>query len=321
MGGTSGPASAALVGRAPAVRRLVYCIGAQKASTTWLAQALSRHPDCHVPRVKELHHWNGRTRVGPARERALRAHARRCLLDLATAPLRRRSPSRDLARYELARIRLSTCRDPSTDGYVRRLLRGYRGQAVAADLTPDYALLPSETFAEMAALHPDARFVFIMRDPVDRFWSNCRHLVRAWPTQFGTGPSAARDAFATLVGHPRSATFRRSRYDATMAALEASVPAQRILYLFYETVRTPSEVERISEAVGLRDLDWRSTGRVNAAQARDLRPKAEPFAAARRALAPVYDDVARRFGATAPSGWQWSGDASGAPVAAREGVA
>ncbi|MEO0720491.1 MAG: hypothetical protein AAFZ06_16685, partial [Pseudomonadota bacterium] len=46
-----------------AVRPLIegpsfFCIGAQKAGTSWLQAMFDRHPDIHVPFVKEVHYWD-----------------------------------------------------------------------------------------------------------------------------------------------------------------------------------------------------------------------------------------------------------------------
>jgi hypothetical protein len=35
-----------------------YCIGAQKAGTTWLFEMLKKHPEIHLPQYKEVHYWD-----------------------------------------------------------------------------------------------------------------------------------------------------------------------------------------------------------------------------------------------------------------------
>ena len=36
---------------------MLFCIGAQKAGTSWLYTLLATHPECHLP-VKEVHYFD-----------------------------------------------------------------------------------------------------------------------------------------------------------------------------------------------------------------------------------------------------------------------
>lgn len=290
----------------PAVRTVFYCIGAQKAGTSWLGAALARHPECHVPPEKELHHWTLVRRPTTERDvQSRRAYLRWARRRLALALLRP-SPERLRAGWWVvrrAREELVTLEDPSDERYVGRLLRGRFAEPVVGELTPSYALLGPEGFRRMAALHLDTRFVLVMRDPVDRIWSSVRHRFR---TDIRPGGALARRvdaAFADVVGR-RTKTFAMSDYPATIRALEAAVGRDRVHYMFYETMRTAGEMDRLGAFLGLGPIPFDAGRRINAGKRDGLRPDPATVAAARAALAPVYDDVSRRFGAEVPRSWR-----------------
>ena len=45
----------------PPGKRVLYCIGAQKAGTTWLGDYVAAHPDCYLPVMKECHFFEVRS--------------------------------------------------------------------------------------------------------------------------------------------------------------------------------------------------------------------------------------------------------------------
>lgn len=302
-------AAGALAERHPEVETLFFCVGAQKAGTSWLADALSRHLGCHVPRRKELHYWTLATRPATPdeRDRRLRylrwARRRLALSLLRPTPARVRSALWVVAR---ARDEVATLRDPSVERYVERLMRGHRGQRVVGEATPDYATLGREAFAAMAALHPDTRFVFVMRDPVDRLWSSVRHRFRTDPGADGAVEARVQAAFEAALD-PRRRIFRMSDYRATIEGLEAAAGPARVHCLFYETMRTRAEMDRLGAFLGLGLLPFEAERRRNAGTRGGLVPDAATLARARQALDPVYRYVAERFAAAAPAGWRWEG--------------
>ena len=62
------------------------------------------------------------------------------------------------------------------DGRYQALMRRRAGAdtvRLCADITPAYALLSEDCFRRMAAMNGgDTRFVMVLRDPIDRLWSN-----------------------------------------------------------------------------------------------------------------------------------------------------
>ena len=144
-------------------------IGAQKAGTTWLHRNLQAHPQIWMPREKELHYFDEKIKQRgglPSRLLGNRPVDRRWRRQAAARFKRllrersRRSLAWDL-RYFFGR--------PSDEWYASLFEPG-RGR-VAGEATPDYAILDQETIAHVHGLMPDARIIFMMRNPIERPWS------------------------------------------------------------------------------------------------------------------------------------------------------
>lgn len=61
------------------------------------------------------------------------------------------------------------------------------------DVTPGYAILPSMAIETIAALRPDMKLIFLMRNPVERAWSHLKHA-------FAYRQGAFRDETALELG-------------------------------------------------------------------------------------------------------------------------
>lgn len=117
-----------------------YLIGAQKAGTTTLAYLLDQHPGLTIGETKEPHFFTDHWRKGLD-------WYRKQYPDAATALCMDASTS-----YAMA---------PLTAGWQQRDPRVYEG-------------IP----ARVHAARPDARFIYLLRDPVDRTYSGYWHDVR-----------------------------------------------------------------------------------------------------------------------------------------------
>src|SRR6185436_2929698 len=111
-------------------------IGAMRAGTSWLAENLRRHPRIWIGR-KELHFFDRRL------------HSR-------LVPL--------LDEDREARLR-----------YTVRFLPGTLRNKVTGEFTPRYAILDQPVIARIHTWMPDARLLLILREPVERAWSQARH--------------------------------------------------------------------------------------------------------------------------------------------------
>ena len=289
---------------------LAYFIGAQKAGSSWLKKQLRGHSDVHFGTHKEVHYWDV-IRAPHRREKVDRARrrARHRSLSLAIGVLSGRSPAEAWRRFTAAPLHAAIYEGPHAGreahlAYARLLLHGWRGEAAVVDSTPAYGVLDAETFREMAALHPNSRFVFVMREPVARLWSGVRHRLRHDLARGRLAPEDVLDIFERTLDLPESLDFRRSDYRRTIEALEAAVPAERVLYLFYENLFTPEAMGRLATFLGIRPIRADFGRRVNAGRTLPVRLEGALLARARVRFLPVYEYVAARFGDELPTAWR-----------------
>ena len=143
-------------------------IGAQKAGTTWLHRNLQAHPQLYMPR-KEVHYFDRkiRDRTNPVSrffgkrdiDVQWRRQVRRTAMQLV------RKPSlRDLV------WNFNYYMKPYNDRWYSSVFEPKDGR-VAGEITPAYSALDRERVAHVHDLVPDAKIIFMMRNPIERPWS------------------------------------------------------------------------------------------------------------------------------------------------------
>lgn len=290
--------------------RLGFVIGAQKAGTNWIHAYLGKHPEASVPLLKETGYWSRIRpphRQGDRLAKALRAQQAKGVLGRTAARLLR---GRYLQTLDLATRFAEGDQGGSHSVYADVLLQDWRGQPLAAEVDPQNALLGRDTYAEMAGLGRDVRFVFVMRDPVSRLVSGLRHALQNRHGEQGVTP----DRLAALLREGldkggETLAFRRSRYDLTLAELEAAVPADRIHLFLYETFFTPGEFDRFNRALGLKPIKARLDRVSHGGAGKGAALPQALLAEARAVLAPCYDAIRRRLGDDLPAAWLRAGGA------------
>jgi hypothetical protein len=299
---------------------IFFGIGAQKAGTTWLYQVLGAYPDCAPLPVKEMHFFDRKYSVEPRSLRTLQEDFDR-LVHLAKRLSER--VEIELEGYEggiygdgfLADAKLEAKVDrivrlaerlgvADSASYVRYVenWRSRAGGRLIGEITPAYSTLPVEGFAEMNRLYPKARYIFIMRDPIGRYWSQ----LRFWLSQRGSDANPNAEVARTLR---RKDFLIRSDYKRTIEALEQVIPRDRIHYAFFEHMvskeRTVDELRRLEAFLGLSRLDAATALRFVEEPA-NVSPKTPMLAETRalllRELTPTYAFVRERFG-NVPASW------------------
>lgn len=118
------------------------CIGAQKAGTTWLHEMLQNHSQVALPiRQKELHFWDWH------RSKGLGWYSRQF-------PSHSSSSTYSSLRFQSKHHR-EISKPPRFYG----------------EITPCYAVLPSEDIQEIKCLFPKVKIIFFARDLLERTWS------------------------------------------------------------------------------------------------------------------------------------------------------
>jgi hypothetical protein len=287
---------------ASAMPTLLFGIGAPKSGTTWLYEYLRRHPDCYLRGHKELHFFDSIERNAiEARARQLAGWIAEREALFGTVP----PGERGLRMAEIMDMRdflsvLRTCRrDPAA--YFRYLLAGKGSQKLVADITPNYGLLSAGMLRRMAASAGSTRFIYLMRDPVARLWSQLRMAAEQTLPEGGDFLAHVGRMLDELLDGGHDAIRRHSDYAATIGRLEEAVPAERRLILFFEDLTTPEGVRRLCRFLGIRPVAAGYTERV--LEGREAEATPDQRAAMRRLLEPQYAFAAERF-KQVPAAWR-----------------
>lgn len=267
-----------------APQTMFFVLGAQKAGTSWLHKYLAHHPQVSTGPIKEYSYF-GYFHRSLSRGPTTLPPFQRLRRLLAEAALRRRA---GLSKGYVSSVVQALRQVPI---YKNLLQSGRRDCRAFGDISPKYSLLDRAAFSEMAALHPKTKFVFIMRDPIDRIWSQIRMgLVRHKQDVPETAEILRRCALPAHAG--------RTDYARLMAELEAAVPSEDILYLFYETLFSDASISRLCDHLGIVFLPGDYGNRVFAGRSEALSD--EVRAKLRLQLDPQYRAVMERFGPDLP---------------------
>ncbi len=257
-------------------------VGAQKAGTSWLHLQFQRHPQIHVPSWKELHYFDI---VCPPSGGANFARWYTARAREAVAARRWRRADRLL---ELLQLPFADCDGTAYRSFLRR--DAPDGVRVIGEMTPAYAALDERglRFADQVLDSP--RIIFIMRDPLARWWSSVRMRITDNPEAVFASPIVA------------TAHWGRTDYAATIRRLEAVFPLERIHYGFYEDLFSEEALGAIASFLGV-DQTWPWTLHERVRQGTPV-PMPEPSPALLAQLTPVYEFVHDRFGDRVPASWR-----------------
>ncbi|MEL6167971.1 MAG: hypothetical protein AAFR35_04725 [Pseudomonadota bacterium] len=230
-------------------------MGATKAGTSWLFRVLSDHPQTQFRTIKELHYFDSLS-AGKA-DREIAAH------QAAISRMEVRIGSGDgsnlayRSRYvadRLEYIELLGRREIDTDAYSAFLSNGAPAGAVLGDFTPAYGLLPADILGQMAILTDDVRFLYVLRDPVERLWSHVRMIAaRRAPDDGATPDRAVRILRRTLRGEEEEIA-RRGAYGDILRRLTGALPADRLHLAVFEEMVRPGGLTGICSALDIRPI-------------------------------------------------------------------
>ena len=272
---------------------LLFCVGATKASTTWLYRFLSGHPDCHLRSIKELHYFD---RLDAGKTKPAIASLQESL-DRIRSETRKSATLGTSAKIKDIEAWRGVLQSPNYDAYVSYLIDGIGVRRLVADITPSYALLSADRFREMAAILPDVRFVYLIRDPVARLWS---HIRMSAFRRNGDLETEAGDVFEAALDGKQPDILARGDYCAAISQLDASVDPSRLLVMFQEVLLTVSGVKHLCSFLGIADHSADFANRVHFGP--NLAMTSDQLLRARAALRPQYEYASARFGKL-PEAW------------------
>ena len=277
-------------------------IGAAKAGTSWLATYLGGHPEVALSPIKELHYFDAMYLDEAARN--WNRKWRRILDELEEKY--RTDPQESIAeKLRCVQLRLRMIEEPAAySEYFTRLVQP--GHRAFGEVTPAYGRLDREGFAAMLDLYPDARFIYMVRDPVDRYLSQVRFL-KTLRHKRGRGDGGSFEADQQALKHlDNPALVDRGDYQHTLETLYSLVPEDRCLVVFYEQLFASASSQRVvGEICDFLELSEHAAdieARVN--ESDSLLFSENVIAKVRQRLTPVYDYMAGRYGGALPDAWR-----------------
>ncbi|SFI56681.1 sulfotransferase [Celeribacter neptunius] len=286
---------------------IMICVGATKAGTSSLYRYLHDHPECHLRSIKEIHYFDTVDTDDYAFQFDVFARLKADLIrrqDIArrneniwkVANLQRQITDVD----EI--VRILEMKEEGVSDYLFYLLDGIGDKKLAGDITPGYGLLTEERLCEMAHMAPDVRFVFLMRDPVDRLWSHVRMQAKRQRREGEEVAVKAKRIMNRVVNRDLEKHIApRGDYAAIVEKLKRAVPENKLLIGFTEELLTGEGLKRLCAFLGISERPVETEPHAHEGVKLQLSDKQRREAA--QFLAPQYAYVEKSFGPL-PARWQ-----------------
>lgn len=215
------------------LERVCFIGGASKSGTTALYYYLKQHPDLFLSEKKELHFFS---------RPDLAAHCD--------------GPGDEFVLDEV----------PATFEQYLAHFKGVRPGQVAFDISPSY-LYFSRSADRIKEHFPHAKFVFVLRNPADKAFSQYNHLRSTCRETLPFAEALERESLRADAGYSDMWLYRDSGFYADRISRFLDVfGAERVrIYIFDDFIREPSSVLRdLCAFVGVRaDIDFTEPGEVN----------------------------------------------------------
>jgi len=237
---------------------LLYGMGATKAGTSWLYRYLHDHPDCAMPAVKEAHYWDTFNADDLEKQlvfyRVRLREMRDAKVDAADAGRGWQVENLD-RRINQMKALVDTLEGDRTDdaAYFDWLLTGRSDARLVGDLTPNYATLSDDAIARMRDAQPASKFIFLIRDPLDRLWSHIRMQARRQRQAHEVYEKKSNNILFRMLNRGQEThILERGDYPKIIRKLRRLIPEGRLLIEFTEDLFTPQGLARVCEFLGIR---------------------------------------------------------------------
>ena len=219
-------------------------IGAQKAGTTWLYQNLVGHPQVWMPPVKELHYLDHKPQPLPVRLLSKKKFLKKAKVHLRQNLVATLKGEPD-ANLDWA---LRYCLGRRTDKWYGKLFSNIEGK-ITGEVCPGYARVGLVDVERVHRLMPDAKIIYMIRNPIERAWSALAMHFRK--PQFSEIAEFSEAEITSRFDSPRSQ--RHCAYSTNIAGWEKYYPDSQMLVGFFDDLeRDPRYLLRtIFEFLGI----------------------------------------------------------------------
>ncbi|MEM9991876.1 MAG: sulfotransferase domain-containing protein [Bacteroidota bacterium] len=205
-------------------------IGAQKSGTSWLFYQLSQLEEFNLPPFKEFHYFDRSANyLSPNFLAETRFKDRIKQYKYFPNAIREiYSRTKHFTGWKSASFYIRWYFADYSDQWYLSLfkeLEGYTGE-----ITPSYSILNEEDIQRIYQLVPNVKLVLMLRNPVDRAWSQFRHNVK----RKRLDKSSAEHDIRTFL--QSDAQVLRSNYLRTIDNFSKVFPKQQLLIGFYDAI-------------------------------------------------------------------------------------
>lgn len=236
-------------------------IGAQKAGTSWLHECLKKHSEIWLPPEKELHYFDRSPQYASSptflhpdqpiqrflgKESWNQTYRDRCK-DVFT----NYRGNRELFRWYLKYLLL-----PCSDNWYASLFEQGRDK-IRGEITPAYSMLDETDVGKVQAIMPQCKIIFILRNPIERAWSQFRFMVKINKMD----PDTSFEEFKIWVDTPEQRD--RSAYLQIIDRWQSFFTEKQVLVCFYDDIVSQPEklLADVLQFIGARS-DSTTTGAI-----------------------------------------------------------
>ena len=215
-------------------------IGTQRSGTTWLWKNLTHCPSLYVPPFKEIHYLDMRGQIPSPGQQQFRASQ---LQDVLHA-IQNGAPNDQALVQWFGRFALAKRND---DAWYASLFTDAEAHQLAIDFTPSYCRMTPDQIARVVTLIPHVRVILMLRDPIDRAWSQM-HLNLRLKRQ---PPLQTPGEFQRWCQSPEVSGYQQ--YADILERWTAAIGRERIFIGFYEELQTQPAalLERLLQWLGV----------------------------------------------------------------------
>lgn len=273
-------------------------IGAQKSATTWLDQNLRVHPQIWLPPEKEIHYFD----LPPIPFIFCLLAPRRSERHWVLRRLQRGYRKAKANPQHAAWYRRSYLA-PRNDDWYASLFTPEAGQ-IAGEVAPQYAPLNEKKIAQIHALMPGIKIIYLLRNPIERMWSQ---VAMYHSDKFGYQGVQTVDEqqIVHFLRNPKH--LAHSHYIANLQRWEKHYPREQIFIGFYEQIRdTPAQLlQAVFRFLNVEDSD-RHVSEISTQKVFSRNPPPLPDQFARELARLLNGEIAalhRRFNNDYTAGW------------------
>lgn len=198
------------------------CVGATKAGTSWLFDRLDELSITEMPRYKEIGYFDRFTNWTFDKSPLSEARLIKRMMDLSwTKKAVYNTIVRAISNPKSFKFWRHWYFANYNDSWYLKL---FSSQKISGDITPSYALLDEDDFMKMRDINPDVKIIYLIRNPIDRDWSQYR-MMRS---------NLSDEEIIRYM--EREDTEKRSDYLGNLTRICNVFPSNQVLIGFYDAV-------------------------------------------------------------------------------------